>query len=173
MGKDAGRRRTPLWLFVDVLSFNLAIFTAFAFRLGRSSWSFNFAAYLDILPFAVGVPLVVFIISRVYKTDWAKAPTEELISLFRPVFSSWVVLVTIAYIYRADTVGRMPSSVMLMTLPLATGYVLSWRIVACRSIWAKRRRTERKTLVAVGFNNASLKVLELSLIHISEPTRPY
>lgn len=161
MGKDADRRRVPLWLLFDISAFNVAILTAFAFRLGRSSWGFNFAAYLDILPFAFIVPLLLFAMSRVYKTDWANAPTEDLITLLRPVVASWVVMVTITYIYRADAAGRMPSSVMLMTLPIAGAYVLGWRILARRFIWTPRLRRERRAMVAVGFAGKKLRVLEV------------
>jgi len=160
LGKDAYKRRVPLWIAADVAAFNAAILTAFAFRLGRSSWGFNFAAYLDIIVFALAVPFVTFALSRVYKIDWLSAPHEDFVILLRPVFSAWVVLVTVAYIYRAETAGRMPSSVMLMSLPLAAVYVAGWRLAARRSVWARKLRTQRKTLVAVGFAGDSLKVLQ-------------
>lgn len=161
MGKDADKRRVPLWLLLDVAAFNLAILTAFAFRLGRSSWAYNFAAYPAILPFAVAVPLLVFVASRVYRTDWPNAPVEDYHMLFGPVFSSWVVIITVAYIRRAGTAGRLPSSVMLMTLPLAASYVLGWRLFARRTIWARGRRRRRKSLVGVGFAGDSVKLLQV------------
>ncbi|MCD6405744.1 MAG: sugar transferase [Planctomycetes bacterium] len=161
MGKDADRRRVSLWLFADVAAFNLAILTAFAFRLGRSSWAFNFAAYLEILPFALAVPLLIFALSRVSKTDWVNAAVEDYITLLRPVFFSWVVIIMVAYIYRTGTAGRLPSSVMLMTLPLAGGYILGWRLLARRLLWAGRLRREPRSLLGIGFAGASLKVLRV------------
>lgn len=160
MGKDADRWKVPLWMAADVAAFNFAILTAFAFRLGRSSWGYNLSAYLDIILFAVAVPIVTFALSRVYRIDWVSVPHEEFIVLFRPVFSAWVVLVTVAYIYRAGAAGRMPSSVMLMTLPLAVAYVVGWRIAARHSFWVRRMARERRSVVAVGFSGDSLKVLQ-------------
>ena len=164
MGKDAGSWRPYVSLFADVAAFNLAILTAFAFRLGTGSWAFNFAAYRDILLFVICVPVLVLVLSRVHKTDWAVAPVEELFALLRPVVTSWVVIMTVAYIYRAGAAGRLPSSVVLMTLPLACVYVVAWRLVARRTVWAHLRRNERKTLLAVGFQGRSLKVLQAILI---------
>ncbi len=161
MGKDADGRRVPLWLFTDVAAFNLAILTAFAFRLGRSSWAFNFAAYLEILPFALVVPLLIFALSRVSRTDWVNAPVDDYVSLLRPLFFSWVVIVMVAYIYRTGTAGRLPSSVMLMTLPLSGGYILGWRLLARRLFWDRRLRREPKSLLAIGFAGPSLKVLQV------------
>ncbi len=164
MGKDAGKRRAPLWLLIDVIAFNCAILTAFAFRLGRSSWSFNFAAYLDILPFAIAVPTALFLLSRVHNFDWVNAAVEEYIVLLRPVFFSWVVIVMVTYIYRAEAAGRMPSSVMLMSLPIAAAYVLAWRLAARRSVWANRLRNHRRNLLAVGFSGDALKVLQVLVV---------
>ncbi len=160
VGKDADKGKIPLWLLADVAAFNLAILTAFAFRLGRSSWAFNLAAYREILPFAILVPIIAFVLSRVYKTDWAAAPVDDYIILFRPVFTSWVLIVVTAYIYRAGAAGRFPSSVILMMLPLAAIYVLGWRLIARRFFWVRRLTRQRRSLIAVGFKGDSLKVLK-------------
>ncbi len=160
MGRDAGKQWVPFLIAADVAAFNGAILTAFAIRFGRSSWDYNFAAYLDILIFAVLIPLAVFSLSRAYKMDWLCAPHEEYVVLMRPVFAAWVLLVTCAYIYRANTAGRMPSSVMLMSLPIAALYVAGWRLAARRSLWARRLRGRRKSLLAVGFARESQKVLQ-------------
>jgi len=160
VGKDAGKRAVPVWLLADVAAFNLAILTAFAFRLGTGRWGFNFAAYVDILPFAILAPVLVFVLSRVYRTDWTDAPVEEYVTLLSPVFVSWVAIVTLAYIYRAGTAGRLPSSVMLMALPIGGAYVIGWRLFARQMVWSKRLKRDKKTLLAVGFDSQSLKVLQ-------------
>ena len=160
MGKDANRKTVPLWILTDCTAFNLAILTAFAIRLGMGSWAFNFAAYLEILPFALAVPALVLYLSRVYKTNWLTAPVEDYISLFRPLFISWAVIVTVAYIWREGPAGRLPSSVMLMALPLGAGYVIGWRFLGRRILRSKRLRRERKNLLAVGFDARSVKVLQ-------------
>ncbi len=160
VGKDAEKRTVPLWILADCMAFNLAIVTAFAFRLGMASWAFNFVAYLEILPFALGVPILVFYLSRVYKTDWTNAPVEDYIGLFRPLFLSWAAIIMVAYIWREGPAGRLPSSVMLMSLPIGAIYVIGWRFIARRVIWAKRLSTEKQTLLAVGFDSKSLKVLQ-------------
>ena len=160
MGKDANRRTVPLWIVADCAAFNLAILTAFALRLGMGSWAFNFAGYLEILPFTLAVPVIVFYLSRVYKTNWSVAPIEDYILIFRPLFLSWAVIVTVAYIWREGTTGRLPSSVMLMALPLGALYTLGWRFLAKHIFQVRRMGRERKTLLAVGFDSQSLKVLQ-------------
>lgn len=159
MGKDAGRWKVPFWILADCLSFNAAILTAFAIRLGLGSWAFNFAAYLEMLPFTIGVPIVVFYLSRVHKTDWLEAPVEDYINLFRPLFVSWASMMTFAYIWREGTAGRLPSSVMLMSLPIGAVYAMAWRFTIRQIVWSERARREKKTLLAVGFDSESIKVL--------------
>lgn len=160
MGKDAGRLRIPFWILADCISFNAAILTAFAIRFGVGSWAFNFAAYLEMLPFTIGVPIVVFHLSRVYKTDWLEAPVEEYINLFRPLFVTWAAMMTFAYIWREGTAGRLPSSVMLMSLPIGAVYVMAWRFAVRQIVWRERTRHEKKALLAVGFDSNSIKVLQ-------------
>jgi len=160
LGKDADRWKVPLWVAADCLSFNVAILTAFAIRLGLGSWAFNFAAYLQILPVAIAIPMLVFYLSRVYKTDWMEAPVEEYVGLFRPLFISWAFIMTVAYIWREGTAGRLPSSVMLMAVPIGAAYIMTWRFAARQMLWARRQRHQRKDVLAVGFDSKSIKVLQ-------------
>jgi exopolysaccharide biosynthesis polyprenyl glycosylphosphotransferase len=99
----------------------------------------------------------------VYKVDWASAPAEDLVTLLRPVFISWVIITTVAYIYRAGVAGRLPSGVVLMTLPLACAYAILWRLVLRRLAAARLGARARKAVLAVGFSSRSLAVLQALL----------
>lgn len=163
MGKDAKNGHLFLYAFADLVAFNLSILTAFLLRLGTSSWSFNFATYLDLLPFMLAIPVLAFALSRVYSVKWRSAPIEDYVVLFKPIAISWVSIMVVAYIYREGTTGRLPSSVMLMAFPLAAAYIFGWRLILRKALWESRLAKDKLALLAVGFDARSYKVLQAIL----------
>ena len=158
------RRRALFFLAVDVLLIVLSMWAAFLLRFeGRIPSRYLEDLWILIL-IALGVKLPIFYLQRLYHISWAYVSIQELLSVFKGVLYSSLLLGTTFFILHPATELTFPRSILFIDSFLTLTLIGGFR--AAKRVWlqfVKRFPMEGRRTLIVGAGDAGEQLVRSML----------
>jgi len=114
--KKTARTRTAFFFFFDVVFIFLSVYLSFLIRFDGYIADYYYSAVVKMAILIVLIVAPIFYLQRLYHFSWAYVGADELVSLFKAMTISFILLVAVSHIYRdASIFNNFPRSTILIS----------------------------------------------------------